>query len=182
MLIQEKNVTLKSGQLCLLRSPVGSDAAQILEHLKLTSAETDFMARYEDEIRLTPEAERAYLDKLAQDERSFMISAFILGELAANAGVNMVAPYERYRHRGEFGISIKRKFWGMGIGSAIIAETIAVSRSLGYEQLDLEVVSTNTRAIALYERFGFTVFGKQEHSLKYRDGSYAAQLLMMLEL
>lgn len=182
MRIDEKAVTLRNGVLCTLRGPGENDAAKMLEHLKLTSGETDNMARYADEITMTEEAERQFLKKLAESKRGFMVLAYIGDELVASAGVNTVAPYERYAHRGEFGISIKKKFWNMGIGSAVMEEIIAVARLAGYEQLDLEVVATNKNAIRLYEKFGFVTFGRQEHSFKYRDGTYAAQLLMALEL
>lgn len=167
---------------CTLKSPDENDAAKMLEHLRLTSGETDNMARYADEITMTEEAEREFLNKLAASERGFMVAAYVDGELAASAGVNPAAPYERYAHRGEFGISIKQRFWNIGIGTAVMKEIIAAARLAGYEQLDLEVVATNKNAIRLYEKYGFVTFGRQERSFKYRDGTYAAQLLMALEL
>lgn len=182
MKIKEKTITLRNGKPCLLRSPDEKDAAQMLEHLRLTSGETDNMARYADEITITEEAEREFLKKLANSKKGFMIVAYVDGEFAASAGVNPVAPYERYAHRGEFGISIKQRFWNVGIGSAIMEEIIAASKLAGYEQLDLEVVATNEAAIRLYEKYGFLTFGRQERSFRYRDGKYAAQLLMALEL
>ena len=58
-------------------------------------------------------------------------------------------------HRGEFGISLKRAWWGCGASSALTEAILAFARENGFAQLDLEVRSDNARAIRLYERYGF---------------------------
>lgn len=114
MKYRETIVTLKNGDRCLLRSPNAEDAEEILQHLIQTSAETNNMVRYADEIVMTTEQERDYLASVESDPRSMMISALINGKIIANAGFNPVVPYERCRHRAEFGISIKKFFWEIG--------------------------------------------------------------------
>ena len=52
----------------------------------------------------------------------------------------------------------------------------------GYEQAELEVVASNENAIALYKMLGFSIYGERKHSMKYRDGSYADEYLMMKTL
>ena len=47
-----------------------------------------------------------------------------------------------------------------------------------FEQIELEVVSTNRRAIGLYVKYGFQVYGTRPHGIKYPDGSYADDYLM----
>ena len=53
---------------------------------------------------------------------------------------------------------------------------------MGLEMIELEVVCENKRAIALYEKHGFRIYGTRPHSFKYRDGSYADEHLMLLDL
>ena len=48
----------------------------------------------------------------------------------------------------------------------------------GYEQAELEVVTSNDNAIALYKALGFDIYGKRKHSMKHKDGSYADEYLM----
>ena len=55
---------------------------------------------------------------------------------------------------------------------------IAHARQSGFEQIELEVVSTNRRAINLYVKYGFQVFGTRPHGIKYPDGSYANDYMM----
>lgn len=177
-----REIILRNGQICLLKSPTENDARDILEHLKQTSAETDYMARYEDEITMTIEQESIYLSKLLTNPKECMISAVIDGQLAANAGFRCVAPYDKYRHRAAFGISVKKLYWGMGVGFIVLDAMIEAAKAAGYEQLELDVVADNKRAVALYEKVGFKIYATRNKCFKYRDGSYGAEHLMMLEL
>ena len=182
MLITPQTIFLKDGRECLLRSPQAEDAAAVLAHLRQTSAETGFMARYPDEITQTIAEEAALLRRQGEDPLALMAAAFVEGELAANAGLTPVARLDKYRHRAEFGISVKEAFWGQGIGSALLPVVIAAARAAGYLQIELEVVAENRRASALYERFGFEDYGLRERSFRFRDGSFCAEKLMILQL
>lgn len=182
MLIAPQTILLKDGRECLLRSPQAEDAAAVLAHLRQTSAETDFMARYPEEITQTVAAEADFLRRQADDPFSYMAAAFVDGQLAANAGVGPVARLEKYRHRAEFGISVKEAYWGLGIGSALLPVVIAAARAAGYRQMELEVVSHNRRAAALYERFGFRPYGERARAFRLRDGSFCSETLMCLPL
>lgn len=54
-----------------------------------------------------------------------------------------------------------RKPWrGRGLGSAILARIAAISEELGYTRLYLTVNKHNARAIAAYEKLGFTRTGE----------------------
>lgn len=178
----EKVIKLKNGADCILKSPNADNAEEILSHLKRTSAETNYMARYAEEITMTVEQERAFLDALLVNERDIMISAVINGNIVANAGICCVAPFIKYQHRAEIGISIQKSFWGLGLGSVILQEIVVYAKQAGYEQLELEVVADNNRAITLYEKFGFMVYGSREKSFKYKDATYGTEYLMLLRL
>jgi ribosomal protein S18 acetylase RimI-like enzyme len=177
-----KTATLYGGQSCLLRNAVPGDAEDILRLLVQASEETTFLARYGDEIKMTAEQEAEYLSALADSPRACMIAAYVGGTLTANSGINPVSGYERHRLRAEFGISVKKDYWGMGIGSALVEANIETAKAAGYKQLELEVVADNARAIALYEKYGFQIYGTRPHTFAYRDGSFASAHLMLLEL
>lgn len=61
----------------------------------------------------------------------------------------------RMSHRAEIGISVAKDYWGMGIGSTLMAALLSFAKERGIRQLNLEVRSDNERAIRLYEKFGF---------------------------
>lgn len=182
MKYESKTVILKNGQKCVLKSPEIEDAQEVLNEMKKTSGETNFMARYEDEITMSVEDEQKYLEKLIKSPKDILISAYVDGKVAATSGFNCVGPMDRYQHRAEFGISVLKDYWHIGVGTAVISAVIESAKKAGCEQLELEVVADNERALNLYKKFGFKVYGTREKSFKYRDGTYAAEHLMLLSL
>lgn len=116
------------------------DAAALLDYLKIVGGETDNLSFGADGVPLAPEEEQAYL-------RTQVDSPDHVQYLAVQAG--------RMRHRGVFGISLKRAWWGCGAASALTEAVLAFARENGFAQLDIEVRSDNVRAIRLYEKFGF---------------------------
>lgn len=85
MIIEEKEVILKNGRTVILRSPGEDDAEAVIEHIRITSGETHFLARYPEEVVLTVEEEKTFLKKLNGDPDDFMIVAFLDGQLVGNA-------------------------------------------------------------------------------------------------
>lgn len=177
-----RTVQLADGAHCLLRSPNIDDARAILQHMIQTSGESDNLLRYPDEIRLTTAQEGALLAKTAASGDAAMICAVLDGCIVANAGLTPAAAADKCRHRAEFGISVQREFWGRGIGALLLSAALELARQAGYEQVELDVVADNRRAIALYQRLGFVRFGTNPHGFRRRDGQYQALELMVCYL
>ena len=178
----QKEIPLKGGEALLLRSLGAQDAQQALAVCRKTAGETLNLIRYEDEWTMTLEQEAAYLKKTEDDPKSLMLGAFV-GETLVGVGSFLpCAAVDRARHRSSLGISILKAYWGRGIGTAIMQTLVDEVKNTSAEQLELEVVAANERAIRLYERFGFVEFARHPRKLKYRDGTYADMVLMMLDL
>ena len=77
-----------------------------------------------------------------------------------------------------FGISIKKKYWNNGIGNALVKEVINQAKEIGYEQIELGVFSDNEKAIALYKKLGFEVWGSVKNAFKLKDGTYHDEIIM----
>jgi len=178
MIYEDKRIPLKNGLSCLLRSPTAEDAEGMLRYLRQSSEETDFMARYSDEVTTTLEDERLILSDILSDPKKIMIAAFIDGQLVANIGLSKMGLHERESHRAAFGMSIIKAYWGIGLGSVLLSALLESAEIMGYEQLELEVVAENARALALYGKFGFLRFGTRPDTFKYRDGRYCSCHLM----
>lgn len=174
----KKIVILKDGTQCILKSPDNQDAEDMLDYLRTTSDETYFMLRYPEEININLEEEREILDKIINSKTDIMIAAFVNGELAGNAGLSCAGNYIKIKHRAEFGISIKEKFWGNGIGSILLSEIIKVADIIGYEQIELTVFSDNFKAQNLYKKYGFEIWGRNKNGYRLKDGSYRDELIM----
>lgn len=68
----------------------------------------------------------------------------------------------RKSHVGELFIGVDSEYHGKGIGTALITKALDLADNwLFLERVELEVLETNPRAQALYERFGFVVEGRK---------------------
>lgn len=129
------------------------DAAALLEYLKIIGGETDNLSFGSEGVPLSVEQERAYLQSQAESTDNAQYLAKVNGEIIGTASLNR--KYNRMRHRAEFGISLKKAWWGCGAASALAEAILAFAKESGVEQLNLEVRSDNARAIRLYEKLGF---------------------------
>jgi ribosomal protein S18 acetylase RimI-like enzyme len=86
------------------------------------------------------------------------------------------------QHRAEFGISVDKAYWGLGVGRVLTEACIECARAAGYTQLELGVVADNERAVSLYESEGFVEFGRNPRGFNSRLTGYQPLVLMRLEL
>ena len=61
-------------------------------------------------------------------------------------------------------------------------EMIRIAKEQGIEQLELEVIEGNKRAMALYEKMGFRVVSEKPNAIKLKDGTLLSELLMVKDL
>ena len=151
------------------------DAAALLDYLKIVGGETDNLSFGAEGVPLAPEEEQAYLRTQVDSPDHVQYLAGVDGELIGTASLNRKPG--RMRHRGVFGISLKRAWWGCGAASALTEAVLAFARENGFAQLDIEVRSDNVRAIRLYEKFGFERFGVRPNAIHLKDGTRLRELL-----
>lgn len=182
MYFPEKEVKLKDGRVAVLRSARVEDAADCLEYLRVTATETPFLLREPEENDMTLDMEEAFLRARLEDPHTLMLIARVDGEYAGNCGLVSMGNNLRVRHRCGMGIALYQKFCNNGLGRILIENVVEVAEKLGYEQMELEVVEGNDRAKHVYESLGFKPFGVRPHALKYKDGTYANEILMVKTL
>ncbi len=178
----EKRATLGGGEEVLLRSLEARDAAAAIWLMRKAAEETHFLMREAEECGATIAQETEFIERMRCSKREILLGAFLAGELVGMANIAQVGPRFRVRHRAQLGISLVQAHWGKGVGTAMMRALIACARDAGYEQIELEVVHQNERALALYRRFGFETVGRMPHAMKYADGSYADFVTMRLVL
>lgn len=179
---QEKAITLKSGEICVIRRPEEADAERLLRYQKESSGETPYLVAGPEDIDWTVEQQAARIQRWNASPDRLRLLAEVDGNLAGVSIVYANNPQTRLRHRCCVDITLYRKFWGMGIGTALLGEVLAAARTAGYEQAELEVVSSNAPAIGLYKKLGFAAVGTMPQAMKYPDGTYADFLLMVKRL
>ncbi|MBP5254440.1 MAG: GNAT family N-acetyltransferase [Lachnospiraceae bacterium] len=177
-----KIITLKDGRRCTLRNGTAQDGAAVLDVFIRTHAQTDYLLTYPEETRLTAEQEAQYLKEKTDSEDGIEILAEVDGVIAGTAGIGCIGQKEKIRHRADFGVSVDRAYWSLGIGRALTEACIECAKAVGYRQLELEAVADNRRAIALYEQAGFVEYGRNPRGFISRVSGWQELVLMRLEL
>ena len=177
-----KTIKLKDGRKCTLRNGEEKDGQAVLANFILTHAQTDYLLSYSDENTMTAEQEGRFLQERTDSDNGIQLLAEIDGVVAGLAGFGAVGGREKIRHRADFGISVDRKYWNLGIGTALMNACIECARAAGYEQIELSVVAENEPAIAMYEKAGFVEFGRNPRGFKSRFTGYQELVYMRKEL
>ncbi len=172
---------LKNGETLTVRPPTPEDAAELVSLMVKADGQTPFLARNPGEFdrQFTVEREAEILRALPANPNLQWYVAQYGGRLVGNCSALVPAPGERFRHRGAVAFSVLREFWGLGIGGRLMETCLAWCRAHGCEQVELDVVAHNERALRMYKSFGFTVTGTRPRALKYPDGSYADEYTMV---
>lgn len=182
MELYKNEYTLKDGQKLVIRTPDEGDTQGLIDLIAAVDCESKFLAREPGEFNFTPEQEREFIRNSVNSEDSIFLVAETNGRIVGNCSVGIVMSNKRYLHRAEMGIVVIRDHWSMGIGKNLMQECINWCKKRGIEQLELEVVTQNDRAISMYQKFGFEIYGTKKHALKYADGTYADEYFMCLFL
>lgn len=178
----KKEYILKDHSKLVLRLPQLGDEQGLIDQMKIVDSETKFLARGADEFNFTLEQEREFIQNSLSDENRLFLVAEINGKIVGNCAVGMLSKNKRYLHRASMGIAICKDYWEKGIGIKMMTECINWCKEKGLEQLELEVVTENNRAIPIYKKFGFETYGTKKHAMKYIDGTYADEFFMILFL
>lgn len=141
---------------------------------------TRFLAREPGEFGFTLEQEESFIRGLLDNASSQLLIAEVEGQIVANCSVGFVMNKRRFLHRAALGISVKEDYWGLGIGRILMNECIAWCKENNIEQLELEVVTNNEVALAMYKSLGFEIYGTKKHAMKYSDNTYADEYFMIL--
>ncbi len=157
--MDEKGLTLRNGVRLTLREAKRSDAAVLLEYLAAVSAETDYLTFGPGEFNLSVEEEEAYLEKCQKANNSLYLLAEVEGRLIGTLSFEGGGRV-RTHHTGEFGISVRKEYWGQGVASALldVLTEWAVEGNV-IRKLNLRVRTDNRHAIRLYERKGYVTEG-----------------------
>jgi ribosomal protein S18 acetylase RimI-like enzyme len=154
-----------------------ADDAAIYRDIRLEglrNAPTAFGSSYEAESA-TSLAE--FADRLAHGH---VIGAWVGGTLSGVAGF-YINQGVKAAHRGNiWGVYVRPEARRLGLARALMTEIISHARTQ-VEQVHLCVVTDNASALALYEHFGFSIYGTEPRSL-FVDGRYYDEHLMVLRL
>ncbi len=179
MKFEPRTITLKDGRSCTLRPTHPDDAAEMIEYMKQIAEETRFTLRTPEEVTFTLDQEQEILGHLLEDQGSVMMLAEVDGQVAGNCSISGMGYKSRIRHRCSMAIALKKDYWNLGIGYAMITYLTELAKEIGFEQMELEVVADNERGRKLYEKCGFVETGKRLRAMKYDDDTYSDETIMI---
>lgn len=140
-----------------------------LEALRLEPA--SFASRVEDWQGLTDDEWRRRLSANA------VFVAFVDGEPVGIMGL-MPQSSSKARHRATvIMVYVRQSMRGKGLASKLLSVLAAHASGQGIRQLELTVSATNPNAIALYQRAGFTEFGRIPGGL-LQEGEEIDEIMM----
>ncbi len=178
----EQKIVLKNGKEALIRNGNASDGPAVYEVFNLTHAETDYLLSYPEENSFDPEQEARFLEEKAESTNEAELIAIIDGKVAGTAGIEAVGKKYKVKHRAELGIGVLKEYWGLGLGKALTRACIQCAKNAGYDQLELNVVADNDRALSLYRSLGFEEFGRNPRGFNSQTSGYQELVYMMLKL
>lgn len=150
-----KEIKLKNGKTAILRSPIKEDAPAMIDYLNIIGGESDFITFGKNEFSMNVEAEQDYIERINSMDNSKNVLIIIEDEIVGISSITSVQK-ERMKHNGTLGISIRKKYWGIGLGSEIMAYLIDWAKSNKItKKINLLVREDNIRGVKLYKKFGF---------------------------
>ena len=170
MFYMPKYHNLPDGRQVFLRFPQPEqDAEEALKFFNAVRAETPFLASGPSDD-LTVEKEAQILSEMNQSPTQMMVMCYVDGELAGNSFLRLNTK-PRMNHRAILGISLYKKYWGLGLGKLLMQAVIDTAIQKGVDYLELEVMADNERAIGLYQKLGFETLCRLPDAIRCEDGS-----------
>lgn len=173
-----KKIKLKDGRDAVIRDALPDDAARILEITKSVMKEGRYSPSDPDEIRMTIDDEKLYIqDYLDGPGKAFFVAEIngrIIGLITFENG-----PRRRLAHTGILGILILKEFRELGLGRALLETALKWAENNPLiEKVSLTVFSSNHRSINLCRKYGFIEEGRRVKEIKFGDDDYSDDILM----
>jgi RimJ/RimL family protein N-acetyltransferase len=177
----EKELILADGARCRLRNVRPGDETEIFRLEEATAEDALLQGEDPDPIALPVEDRAQWVKAVLQGEAWLAVAAEIEGRIVGLVEFRSHDFPLLSRHVGRFFITIEAGFRDRGIGRALLELMLDWCReNPRIEKVGLGVLSTNARAIALYESLGFAEEGRKWKEFRLPDGSYADDVLLAI--
>lgn len=174
-----KSIILNNGMELIIDKAKNEDAKDMVEYLRLIGGESDNLLFGANEFPLTVEQE----EEVIESRNKSLTSCFMLGRINGElvSVTSLTAPTrDRIAHTCEVAISVKKKFWNIGVGKNMLSELIEFAKNTNIiTVIHLGVRADNENAIKLYEKLGFEKIGVYKNFFKI-NGNYYDEILMNL--
>ena len=174
-------MVLKNGMELFICRAVKDDAEKIIEYLNMVGGESDNLLFGKNDFHMSVEEEQSYIEDINESKTSVLFVGKVDGEIVCVGNIG-VPNRERIAHQSEVALSVKKAYWNIGIGTALMNALIEFAKKSGKaEVIHLGVKAGNSNAITLYKKMGFEEIGVYKKFFKI-DGNYYDEILMNLYL
>lgn len=174
-------IILNNDRPAILKSPAIKEAEEVIQLLKDTSFESDYLLCYGEERNMTVEEESEYLKAVKESPFDLLICCYVENKMAGFASLD-IRKQLKVRHRGEVGIAVLRAYQHMGIGQRLMAAIEDTARSHGVCQLELSCFADNMPALSMYHKLGYKEAGCIPDAFRLKDGRANAEIIMVKKL
>ena len=138
--------------------------------------DTQMMLLEPNERTTTVEQIQHRIEFTVQQDNEVVFVAEVDGSLVGYASV-IGGRLRRTAHKASIVTGVLQSHVGRGIGSKMFETLIEWATISPLHRLELTVMTHNSPAIALYQKFGFQIEGTKRHSLKVA-GTYVDEYIM----
>ena len=142
----------------IIREADSDDAEKMILYLNQVGGESDNLLYGENEFTVPAEGVKRKLAMSKDAENSIVLIALENEQIIARAELDGYYP-ARIRHRAKFSISVRKAYWNQGIGTEMIKRIFEQAKKMKIGVIELEVITDNAGAIALYHKMGFVDIG-----------------------
>jgi diaminopimelate decarboxylase len=151
-----------------LRPARPADFRSFVRHLSEVAAERRYIRM--ESVNASRRLWRKRLRRSWTDREATLVA--VVGEDVVGS-IGMAREGGLNSHVASLGMSVSKPWRGRGVGSALLAAGLRWAREVGVEKVSLTVYPHNTRAVALYRKFGFVdegrLTGQSKKSYGYED-------------
>ena len=160
----------------IIREAVSDDAEKMILYLNQVGGESDNLLHGENEFKVPIEGVKRKLAMSKESENSIVLIALENDQIIARAELEGYYA-ARIRHRAKFSISVRKEYWNRGIGTEMIKRIVEQAKKMKIRIIELEVITDNYGAIALYHKMGFIDIGTYKDYF-YVNGIYKDAAVM----
>jgi len=133
--------------------------------------------------KLTLKEEKEWLRNTLKEIRKKKKIVYIAETHGKIVGISDVGMKDkRQSHVGEFGISVRKGYRGIGLGKYLMEATLKLAKKrLKPKIIRLSVFENNKIAQNLYKKFGFKKVAKIPKQIQYK-GKLISEIVMILEI
>lgn len=155
-----------------------------IEHAAGLHACIDAVAREKRFLASTFAKPRADFDAFVRDSVTQDLVQFVAldGDRVVGWADIFAGWADAVMHRGSLGMGVLASHRGQGIGEQLLRACLSKAQARGMTRIELEARADNAKAIALYERVGFTHEAVKRNAMRF-DGVYydAVQMSLLFE-